>query len=88
MHTVQNVVFPLIMKQISVDKHNGMTIQKKSWDTYEFTDIYLMYYIILDMQITVFTGLQDDCNLRHPPQIKHICQGKMCLSKSKMSPQR
>ena len=34
---------------------------------------------------TIFTQTQDDSNVRQPT-IKHICQGKIYLSKSKLAP--
>ena len=41
---------------------------------------------------TEFTWMQDDSDLwwplPSPPQIKHVCQGKKYLSKSKTSPQK
>jgi hypothetical protein len=49
----------------------GWQYTKKKWDTYYdtygFTDIYFMYYNILDMLMTVFTWMQDDCNLGQIP---------------------
>jgi len=39
-------------------------------------------------EYTVLTQMLDDSNLRRPPQIKHVCQGKMYFSKSKMTLQK
>lgn len=35
---------------------------------------------------TRFTQMQDDSNLKMTHQIKHVCQGKMYISKSKTTP--
>jgi len=48
-----------------------------------------LYCLILNFQENaVFTQMQDDFNVQWGAQIKRVCQGKMYLSKSKMTPQK
>ena len=45
------------------------------------------YIIAKCNALLLFTQMEDDSNLRRPPE-KHVCQEKMYFSKSKPTPQK